>query len=408
MAIYLQISGINYQVPDRIIIGRGEPFGQFNDNQKVGRAHLRLVRTKKGFYVKDLGTPEGLTVNGKKIKAKKFFLIRPEDRVEFAGETLGVLVTPPTTFICVKKFDSKKGLWSLQNVLYLSLLPFVLLLAIVNYTIGFSPILLIISLGGLGVLYLLLKLISAGIMKAVHLQHLASVTYGKDGFTCHYETGENMTFQYDDITDWSMNFSGYSRILCLEAHGQFHRIQLDKGTKGFEAQLAEKLPVKGSNILQLQVKIGVVLVPLFLLAWYLATQWGAPNLQLVGLGIFISVGIGNLAIVFFPKALDLFIGRMPPSKQRLLAIFSALVILYQAYGLREDAKLVAHTRPLIKECLDGSSSSACHRIDFNALSDITGYYGIEQTELACSKGVESACKYAPSQRIPASIKSSAP
>lgn len=73
MAIYLKIANTQYKLPNRIIVGRGEPFTQFLEDRSVGRAHVLLVRKKDGVYVKDLGSDTGTYISGKKTSSKQTY-----------------------------------------------------------------------------------------------------------------------------------------------------------------------------------------------------------------------------------------------------------------------------------------------------------------------------------------------
>lgn len=49
------------------VLGRGEPYRIFHEDPTLSREHLAVVTTKEGYTVKDLGSRNGVFLNGKRL-----------------------------------------------------------------------------------------------------------------------------------------------------------------------------------------------------------------------------------------------------------------------------------------------------------------------------------------------------
>lgn len=77
--------------PGRLIIGRGEDAGLRLDSQFVSRQHCQLITTGEQTFVEDLGSTNGILVNGKRRALQR---LAPDDRIVIGDHTLIYLETP--------------------------------------------------------------------------------------------------------------------------------------------------------------------------------------------------------------------------------------------------------------------------------------------------------------------------
>lgn len=68
------------------LVGRLEPFAVFRDDPMISREHLAVVATDDGVRVRDLGSPNGVLLNGKRLERYAEVPLRPGD-VLHAGQT---------------------------------------------------------------------------------------------------------------------------------------------------------------------------------------------------------------------------------------------------------------------------------------------------------------------------------
>lgn len=68
------------------MVGRLEPFAVFRDDPMISREHLAVVATDDGVRVRDLGSQNGVLLNGKRLERYAEAPLRPGD-VLHAGQT---------------------------------------------------------------------------------------------------------------------------------------------------------------------------------------------------------------------------------------------------------------------------------------------------------------------------------
>jgi hypothetical protein len=68
------------------VLGRGEPYPVFHDDPTLSREHLAVVDTPKGYLVKDLGSRNGVLLNGRRLERYGEAPFEPGD-VVIAGNT---------------------------------------------------------------------------------------------------------------------------------------------------------------------------------------------------------------------------------------------------------------------------------------------------------------------------------
>lgn len=77
--------------PGRITIGRGADCGLQLDNQFVSRHHCQIITTAEQSFVEDLGSTNGIVVNGRRRQLHK---LAPHDQIVIGDHTLTYLETP--------------------------------------------------------------------------------------------------------------------------------------------------------------------------------------------------------------------------------------------------------------------------------------------------------------------------
>jgi pSer/pThr/pTyr-binding forkhead associated (FHA) protein len=73
------------------VVGRGEPFPIFQDDPTLSREHCAIVDTPAGFRVKDLGSANGVLLNGRRLARYEESPLAVGDRLQ-AGATAVLLV----------------------------------------------------------------------------------------------------------------------------------------------------------------------------------------------------------------------------------------------------------------------------------------------------------------------------
>ena len=77
--------------PGRITVGRGSDCGLQLDSQFVSRHHCQIITTAEQTFVEDLGSTNGITVNGRRRQLHKLV---PQDQIVVGDHTLTYLETP--------------------------------------------------------------------------------------------------------------------------------------------------------------------------------------------------------------------------------------------------------------------------------------------------------------------------
>ena len=71
--------------PGRLVVGRAEDAGLRLDSQFVSRQHCQLITTAEQTFVEDLGSTNGILVNGRR---RKLHRLVPEDKIVIGDHTL--------------------------------------------------------------------------------------------------------------------------------------------------------------------------------------------------------------------------------------------------------------------------------------------------------------------------------
>jgi general secretion pathway protein A len=77
--------------PGRLVVGRGEDAGLRLESQFVSRQHCQLITTAEQTFVEDLGSTNGIIVNGRR---RSMHLLAPDDKIVIGDHTLIYRETP--------------------------------------------------------------------------------------------------------------------------------------------------------------------------------------------------------------------------------------------------------------------------------------------------------------------------
>ena len=80
-------------VPGSLVVGRGEGVGLRLDSRFVSRRHCRLVTTAEQTIIEDMGSANGIFVNGQRCQ---YHRLVPGDKIEISDYTLTCIDTNPT------------------------------------------------------------------------------------------------------------------------------------------------------------------------------------------------------------------------------------------------------------------------------------------------------------------------
>jgi hypothetical protein len=399
MAIFIEISGKCYKVPNQITIGRGEPFSQFNDNRRVSRTHFCMTVSKGKIYIKDLGTSkDGLIINGKKIKPKTHVMLNANDEIVFADEKMRILTTAPSEYVEIKKTTAGKihRFDYYKIILYVPVLAFAFkMFSLFNepkfdYSMALSSLMICSAFIYMGHLYVKFH-------KRIAVDFLKEVTFNNEGFTTYTTDNVNMTFAFDKIDSWSIHGE---TVLKISAHGQEFEYAMDKNFEDFKKYLHRNLAAKKVTNENLRYKRGG-LFSIFVLGLQLAYEFTNPGVQYLGFGI-LSVWIIACLSMLFNKDLRKYwfiqVGKKTtPLFQTGSIVATALYTFTVISTTYADMKKHELNLAAAASCSKQNKES-CLKVDYWLTYATETKY--KNQELACELGNKTACPL----RSPASIK----
>lgn len=78
----------------KYVLGRGDDADVIIPDRKASRKHAEIYETNGEFFLKDLGSVNGISLNGEKVKLKP---LHAGDLVQIGGTSLKVVITAPTS-----------------------------------------------------------------------------------------------------------------------------------------------------------------------------------------------------------------------------------------------------------------------------------------------------------------------
>lgn len=231
--MYLKLGDKKYNLPDSVIIGRGEPF-DIND-RSLARSHAKLVLKDGMFKIKDLGTDTGITVNGVRIKGGKFKTIALTDVVKLGNVTLELYDSLPAQECTGVRKISIKNTTNYAPLLYGALFVAAAAVTILNsqgnyVTDGISLVVMGITLKCIGMLLRMFR------HKFFPFKVIHEMLVSTDGVTLYLSDGSNFSLRFHNIKRWHVVGKSFFikahgkdlRFMMLEDHDEFTRILKNK------------------------------------------------------------------------------------------------------------------------------------------------------------------------------------
>jgi hypothetical protein len=386
MAIYLKINGVSYKTPNKIIVGRGEPFTHLNDDRSVARAHFMVLLKDSKLYIKDLKTESGTILNGQKIPPQKYIHVTDLDNVMIGAKVIKISTQCPAgevIEVAKASFDAKAAtvlmlltsssasgiLTSAVSISIPQAISEIFIVKIVIWTLIFAV---------LWACFFFIHYLGNLVNRAYEPKE---VSIGSDGFTAHYSGAGNMTFKNQLIDAWKI--SG-KNMLFIRMNGCIHKIKIDKNLD----------PV--INHLKANVNPG---------------KWGSPVPMIALFGVIISLfilsknnpyvlvgaGLTFLLIHHLKKdrlhEMNLFQVR-PTQQDRIVGrkslihlgfLFTVLFVVMNYYKRGEEKLNIV----LVNSCLSGDQT-ACKKF---STSKLPKGFALDPVALkrACDSGNQQAC-----------------
>ncbi len=390
MAYFIKINECFFKVPNRLIVGRGEPFTTLNDDRSVARSHLLLLQKNKKFYVKDLGTDSGSMINGSKIKSRKLIEVKPDIPVKIGDSELVILSVQPTCEFVEIKGNSLKVNTSDFNYSYIITALFAVFTLMNVYdlwkegkTLGFLIFMFFAQLAFIGLMVFLIskwlnfiKSMSANLV-------MKDAFFSDEGFTVHYKDGGNMTFKTDKIEAWSLG----NHLIEVKIYGEKYILAPTKEQlRTIEVYFNKHLRSKKTIVVQSPASAYAILLCLGLvmvsLGFHVMFQLGVT-----AAGLLIMTSIAMLAKPELRKHWVIPANRnFTPEKQLKSIIFMGLFSLYSAHLMIDHKDLVAKI-----EACSGRTPSTCKELDFDEVYQNDLKVNQETLVYACEQGNQSAC-----------------
>jgi hypothetical protein len=388
MAFFLEISGKSYKVPNKIIIGRGEPFTQLNQNRDVSRAHLCIYYEDARWFVKNLVHESWTTMYGQPLVTDKLYEIYPEDEIEFAGEMLKIPAADPVEFTEIRK-NISLPLKEISGVHLIYLAYALLVIALTLFVLKeyslysfLSHFMMLAALFFLPLRYALrLYLVS---VKARQVRH---VYFGPEGFTVHFQNQNNHTFKLNEVENWG----ALERSMFIRAYGNLYRLEFTGPTEGFQNYLREHLPEQErSEVIMRRAQFIWAGYGLLLVA---SSEYFFNN-HIVSMVLYLVLALVTLGMTLNRQLRQYWV--VPISRQisgdvqkSTLVVTTFLSLWFLQFSWQARDHLMAQNH-LIHECSQGTAD-ACQKIDFNFLA--TQNYQLDQltTTEACRQQNPSAC-----------------
>jgi len=374
MAKFIQIKEQIYKIPNKITIGRGEPFTVLNGDQNVSRAHVILIYKDEKWYLKNLNNSETF-INGNKSKSKKFVEVHLQDEILLGKSKIQLLeAEPANNYIIVRR--STNDLTKNMQLLFIKWFYVLILIASALSFVGDKDVSILTAVIVIGIAGIFLALFYYLLKQYIKKTTPKEITLAEDGFTVHFHNDSNMTFKRDDISYWALwpwlkNVVVFTKKKNMFISTKEHKVVLDF--------LNDHVLDKKGKTPWWRIVMAFSAIPLFFFetenyAFYLA------SLSLVGVGGVIAVYCG---------------ARYEKGWKQKVTVIPAGGYLILLSALFYDHEPVFRVRNLQLKCIHGDSHS-CKGIDFYALDKDPIYeYTLYDDVLAkaCKNKNESACHY---------------
>lgn len=235
--MYLKLGEKKYNLPDSVVIGRGEPFDI--DDRSLARAHAKLVLKNGKFKIKDLGTDTGITVNGVRIKGGKFKSIELSDVVKLGNVPLELYESLPAQECTGVRKISIKSARDYSLLLYGALFFSAAAVTVLNSHGNYVSDLITLFF-----LAVVLKFSSVALRMARHryypFRNIHEMLVSTDGVTLYLSDGSNFSLRFHSIKRWHV----VGKSFFIKAHGKDHRFLMLEDHEEFVRILKNKCLTK--------------------------------------------------------------------------------------------------------------------------------------------------------------------
>lgn len=273
--MYLKLGDKKYQLPDNVIIGRGEPFDI--DDRSLARAHAKLILKNGSWKIKDLGTDTGITVNGVRINGGKYKTVGPTDIIMLGKvpltlyETLQVQECTGVRKISIG--ESRDYSWLVYGSLFLSSFLVTILNSSGDLVADLIALLIAAcSFKVLGTLFVM------GRRKFFPFRIIHELLVSTDGVTLYLSDGSNFSLRFGSIKKWHVVGKGF----FIKAHGKEFRFLMLDGHMEFERILKNKCLLKVHRGQVLYSWLGVLPGVFALISVILLQMSSAPEMIIPG------------------------------------------------------------------------------------------------------------------------------
>ncbi len=231
--MFVKLGDKKYNLPDSVIIGRGEPFDI--DDRSLARSHAKIVLKKGQWKIKDLGTDTGITVNGSKIKAGKFVTISEKDSVKLGNVSLELFETLPAAECAGVRKLTATNITNYSPVLYSILFASAAALTILNSKGNYLSDGIMLALLGVG-MKILGVLLHMGRAYYFPFKIIHEMLVSNDGVTLYLSDKSNFSLRFHAIKSWHVvgkcffirAYNQDLKFMMLEDHEEFIRILKNK------------------------------------------------------------------------------------------------------------------------------------------------------------------------------------
>lgn len=397
MSILFTINDQAYSAPNKVTIGRGEPFSVFGKSFSVSRAHVALMLKNKKIYIKDLGSKIGTRKNGTRITSKQWIVITPEDSIEIDNYVLRIVFKHETKQVIKIKSEP---IQTPEQVLKLILVLFTIGLTvflndvpqgtkITQYHITeFLFDLVVIAVICVSLYWLIIYL------RFTHLKKPKEVLFSLEGFTVHFEDGTNRTFALGSIDNWNKIFDmliirvGIKEFIIPGLGGSQEIINFLKKNDATRGEFNRKTDIN-FFLLTLVIKVLLITFVVIFMGHDVAKTYAIKKNFALALA---ALGIGSiLSHKFFGFVFGWIIQSDEKRKQFILA--GTLAILASGFWWLSDQQLNGYqsSQALLTKCITGGQPIACEHVKTELLIKHDVSFTPEQLEMLCKNGNSEAC-----------------
>ena len=381
MAIFFKLNDQVYKSGNKVIIGRGVPFENLNEDRDISRSHCKIFNKKGQFFIKRLDEKARVLVNNKSVPVGKKIPFKITDFVLIDKYPLDILSKyEGNDYILINRFyspfaqKSKIGfikLFALLTVFFtvvLTLIDFNLKSSLLtNLFNSFLPSVLI------SFLFSAMNFFGQKLMGRNDELFVNEVLIGGEGLTIHYRK-TNMSIRYENIEHIYKEHD----IVMIHAHDEVFSLNTVKNLDKLFDKVVKKVPESARNTKPQNKEdtklivtiinmvsgvyiIGICYFYLFVESW---AQVQILSLMLIPLGFFTLI-VGRSFIGQLSKGAN--------SKNAFAAkkqeVVIAILFIIGGYSSYTDYKSISFTEKKYNECIKGNKFS-CKEVSYKKIQEI--------------------------------------